>query len=200
MGTKKAVLETEKAGSRVIGIAGCGHGVGCTHFSIMLLNYLTGFQRRRSALLEFDRSGNLERLEKVCTGKVREEKHFRILDGDYYKNAGPGEFGAAFQIKYEDILIDFGSVWEGDIGEFWRCEKRFLVGSFSEWQQDCFREFELGMKTDGKKSWQSLAVFGSEETRREFARRYRIHTERIPFSADAFAVTEECRKFFKRLI
>lgn len=162
----------------------------------MLLNYLTGYLRRKAVLLEFNHSGDFERLERICTGNVRAERGFRVLDGDYWKNAGPKELGEALQIKYEDILIDFGSVTEGDLGEFWRCEARFLVGSFSEWQLNCFREFELEMKRDGKKSWKSLAVFGSEETRREFARRYRIHTERIPFSADAFAVTEECGKFF----
>ena len=85
-------------------------------------------------------------------------------------------------------------------GEFWRCDRRFVVGSFSEWQQESFREFEMGNRVSGRKSWKSLAVFGSEETRREFKRRYRIETERIPFSADAFAVTEECGKFFGKII
>ena len=106
----------------------------------------------------------------------------------------------ALKRKYEDILIDFGTAAEGSMGEFWRCDRRFVVGSFSEWQQESFREFEMGNRVSGRKSWKSLAVFGSEETRREFKRRYRIETERIPFSADAFAVTEECGKFFRKII
>ena len=100
----------------------------------------------------------------------------------------------------ENILIDFGTAAEGNMGEFWRCDRRFVVGSFSEWQQESFREFEMGNRVSGRKSWKSLAVFGSEETRKEFKRRYRIETERIPFSADAFAVTEECGKFFGKII
>lgn len=172
--------------SRLTGIAGIGRSVGCTHFSIMLLNYLAGFQRKRATLLEFNDTGTLEMLEKVCTGKIRQEKPCRILEADYFKNAGSAELAAAFERGYEEILIDFGNIEEGDWSGFLRCDRQFLIGSFSEWQQERFREFELKKRSVEKKSWQSLAVFGSEETRKEFMRRYRIFTGRIPFSADAF--------------
>ena len=168
MEKKEKTAGTISFKSRLIGIVGTGHSVGCTHFSIMLLNYLAGYLRRNAALLEFNPSGDMARLEEICTGT--------------------------------DILIDFGTAAEGNMGEFWRCDRRFVVGSFSEWQQESFREFEMGNRVSGRKSWKSLAVFGSEETRREFKRRYRIETERIPFSADAFAVTEECGKFFGKII
>ena len=49
----------------MIGIAGSNVGVGCTHFSIMLANYLTGYLRRKAILLEFNESGDFERLEQV---------------------------------------------------------------------------------------------------------------------------------------
>lgn len=195
--TGQAPLETKP---RLIGIAGIGCGVGCTHFAIMLLNYLAGFQRRRAALLEWNDTGDLERIEKACTGVVREKKPFRVLDADYYKNAGPEEMACAFNKGYEDILIDFGVLGEKDHAEFLRCEKQFMVASFSEWQQECFREFAMKKLRTERKSWKYLAVFGSEETRREFKRRFRIFTERIPFSADAFSVTEECGIFFRKLI
>ena len=104
------------------------------------------------------------------------------------------------QRGYDDIVIDFGSVKDGENGLYWRCDKKFLVGSFTEWQQESFREFEMEHRAKQKKSWQSLAVFGSEETRREFSRRFRINTDRIPFSADAFSVTKECGEFFQRIL
>ena len=200
MGKKKLITEVHEKKIRLIGIAGTGSGVGCTHFSIMLINYLTGFLRRRAVLLEFNRSGDLEKLEYICTGRVGQKHLYRVLDADYYKAAGPDALEEVLQKDYDDVLIDFGSVKDGDQTLYWRCEKKFLVGSFSEWQQESFREFEMEKRAEQKKCWQSLAVFGSEETRREFSRRYRINTERIPFSADAFAVTKECGDFFARLV
>lgn len=200
MAGKRKGMEVLEEKTRLIGIAGIGHSVGCTHFSIMLLNYLAGFKRRKAALLEWNPSGDFEKLEKACTGKVQEKKPYRVLDADYFKNAGPEEMAYVLHRDYEDILVDFGVLTRENKAELLRCEKQFLVGSFSEWQQEKFREYAMENGGAGKNSWQYLAAFGSEETRKEFKRRYGIFTERIPFSADAFSVTEECGIFFRKLV
>lgn len=182
----------------MIGIGSIGQSVGCTHFGIMTVNYLAGVMRRKAALLEWNGSGDLEKLELACTGRTSEGKSYRVLDADYYKNAGLQELTGILMSNYDDVLIDFGNLEEGVCADFLRCEKQFLIGSFSEWKEESFREFVRRNGT-GKKSWRYLAVFGSEETRREFMRRPGIHTERIPFSADAFAVTQEAYSFFQKL-
>ena len=193
---EKKILEE---GPRVIGIGSTGHCVGCTHFAIMMANYLAGYRRRKTALLEWNRSGDFEKLEIACTGKVRREKHFRVLDVDYYKAAGTTEFSGVLNGNYDDILIDFGVLKEERISEFLRCGKQFVIGSFSEWQETAFREFIQKHRTE-KERWNYLAVFGSEETRREFKRRPGIVSERIPFSVDAFSVTKEYSRFFERFV
>lgn len=201
MRRKRLAWKNHGQKSRLIGITGTGNGVGCTHFSVMLLNYLAGFLRRKAVLLEWNDSGDFARLEKVCNGSCGEEKFFCILDAVYCKDAGQEELADAYEKGYEDILIDFGSMGkEEGWKEFLRCEMQYVVGSFSEWQQECFREFELTRQPVKRKSWVSLAVFGSEETRKEFLRRYRLKVERIPFSADAFSVTRECHDFFDMLL
>lgn len=202
MGKKKRqqmAADVEKE-VRIIGIAAVGHCVGCTHFSIMLLNYLAGFQRRKAALVEWNHTGDFERLEKACTGMVRKDKPYRVLDADYYKDAGPKDLACALNGGYEDILMDFGILKEENMAEFLRCQKQFIVASFSEWQQERFREFAMEKKHAGNKSWKYLAAFGSEETRKDFKRRLGIASERIPFSADAFSVTEEAGVFFSKLV
>lgn len=45
MGKKKETQGLLDQKTRLIGIAAAGHSVGCTHFSIMLLNYLAGYRR-----------------------------------------------------------------------------------------------------------------------------------------------------------
>ena len=184
---------------RLIGIGGIGHSVGCTHFAIMAANYLAGYRRKTTVLLEWNRSGDFERLEKVCTGINREEKRFHVLDVQYRKEAGIQELTEVLSDNVDEILIDFGAVHAELPPELLRCEKQFLVGSFSEWQEMCFREF-VRENENGKRSWKYLAAFGSEETRREFRRRPGIFVGRIPFSADAFSVTTESCSFFQQLI
>lgn len=165
----------------------------------MMLNYLSGYRRRRAALLEWNPSEDFERVELICTGKSHEQKPYRVLEGDYYKAAGPRELAAAFQRNYDNILIDFGSLKEAVSVEFLQCERQFLIGSFSEWQETEFREF-IRRNGTGVPGWSYLAAFGSEETRREFKKRPGVFVERIPFSADAFSVTEEVSRFFEALI
>ena len=54
MEKKKIITENQEKRCRMIGIAGSNTGVGCTHFSIMLTNYLAGYLRRKVILLEFN--------------------------------------------------------------------------------------------------------------------------------------------------
>lgn len=192
----KMVLEES---ARLIGIGGVSQGVGCTHFAVMMLNYLAGYQRRKAALLEWNDSGDFEKLEKVCTGKIREGTGFRVLDGDFYKTVDAEMLAGVLQSNYQDILIDFGVLEKQRFPDFLRCEKQFVLGSFSEWQESEFREF-VRRNEGRKKDWNYLAAFGSEETRREFMRRPGVFVLRIPFSADAFSVTKECARFFGTLI
>lgn len=199
MEKKKIQRTLSKEKTRLIGIGGIGHSVGCTHFAIMMANYLAGYRRRNTVLLEWNRSGDFERLEKVCTGINREEKRFCVLDVQYWKMAGIQELTEVLGNNVDEILIDFGAVDQELPPELLRCERQFLVGSFSEWQEMCFREFVRGNE-NGKRSWNYLAAFGSEETRREFRRRPGISVGRIPFSADAFSVTKESCSFFQKLI
>ena len=199
MGWKKAKKEILEEKVRLIGIGGIGHSVGCTHFAVMMLNYLAGYRRRKAVLLEWNCSGDFEKLEMACTGRVRPGKRYQVLEADFCKRAGSAELAEALDGSYEDILIDFGALGEHLSADFLRCDKQFLIGSFSEWQEKCFREFVRKNGT-GKKSWKYLAAFGSEETRKEFMRRPGIFAERIPFSADAFSVTEECARLFEKLI
>lgn len=199
MEKKKIQRTLSEKKPQLIGIGGIGHSVGCTHFAIMMANYLAGYRRRNIVLLEWNRSGDFERLEKVCTGMNRAKKQFRVLDVQYWKKSGIQELTEVLGNYVDEILIDFGAVDQELPPEFLRCEKQFLVGSFSEWQEMCFREF-VRENENGKKCWNYLAVFGSEETRKEFRRRPGISVGRIPFSADAFSVTKESYSFFQQLI
>ena len=156
MEKKKFTVEIQEKRCRMIGIAGSNTGVGCTHFSIMLTNYLAGYLRRKAILLEFNESGDLEKLEHVCTGQMGQKNPYRILDADYYKHAGPEDVKEVLRRGYDEMLIDFGSVKDGENELYWRCDKKFLVGSFTEWQQESFREFEMERRAKQKKSglWQ----------------------------------------------
>ena len=166
-----------------------------THFCVMAANYLTAVAGERAAVLEWNESGAMERMELVCTGKVRPEKPFQVLGTDYYKAAGARELASCLD-RYRYVLVDFGVIGDRNRDEFLRCERRVLIGSFCEWQPGAFWEYvRQGKRAD--RSWECAAAFGSGETRREVSRGLRVPVLEIPLSADAFTVTPVTLEFFQ---
>ena len=189
--------KTEKTPARceIIGTAGASHGVGVTHFCVMAVGFLTPGAGEKNAVLERNGSGGFAGVGLVCTGRQGKEKPFQVLGTDYYREAGAGELARCMN-RYRYVLIDFGVMGNGVRDEFMRCEKRVLIGSFSEWQWEAFWEWlELGRSAE--RGWICAAAFGSGETRREVRKKLKLPVLEIPLSADAFSVTPGTLDFFQ---
>ncbi|MFT4007794.1 MAG: hypothetical protein QM683_20090, partial [Lacrimispora sp.] len=147
-GKKPAVQE-------IIGIIGTGRGVGVTHFAIMTAGYLTGVLRKRCAVLEWNSHGDFGNMRKICGKDGRPDEVSRILDTDYYERAGIDTLLLCKKAGYQAVIVDYGSVMEGNLEEFLRCDRQFVLGSFSEWQMKAFLEFE-GKGKRAERSWETL--------------------------------------------
>lgn len=139
-------------------------------------------------------------MKQICTGRTQKGNSFRLLDVDYYPSSGSRELAACIREGYRHIIIDFGEIREEKKTEFFRCDSRLVVVSFSEWQMDAFWEF-YGTESEAKKDgWTYLAAFGSEETRRELEKRLKLLFLRIPVSVDAFSIDREMISWFEEML
>lgn len=185
--------------AEVIGVAGSGPGVGTTHFTVLTANYLSDVLGRRTVVLEWNQSGAFERMETVCAKKTvskPENNTFRIFEVSYIKRAGKKELLECMNCGYDTVIIDFGNSLEMEAEEVLRCDRRFFLGSFCEWQVGAFTAFAAGRR--GKQEgWEYLYVFGSEEAAEAMRKRLCISIKRIPESQDAFAITGELMVFFE---
>ena len=184
------------AAQEIIGIIGTGRGVGVTHFAIMTAGYLTGVLRKRCAVLEWNSHGDFGNMRKICGKDGRPDEVSRILDTDYYERAGIDTLLLCKKAGYQAVIVDYGSVMEGNLEEFLRCDRQFVLGSFSEWQMKAFLEFE-GKGKRAERSWETLAAFGSEEARKNMEKRLGFPVRRVPVSVDAFIVTGEAISFYQ---
>lgn len=181
----------------VIGIIGTGRGVGVTHFTVMTAGYLGGVLRKKCAVLEWNSHGDFRNMRKLC-GKERDQDGcYQILEADYYERAGIDTLLLCKKSGYQAVIVDYGAVKEGNLEEFLRCDRQFVLGSLSEWQMEAFLEFE-GKGKKAEKGWKTLVSFGSEEARRNAEKRLKIPISRIPVSVDAFAVTGEVIGFYQQ--
>lgn len=183
----------------VIGVLGTGRCVGTTHFAVLAAGYFSGVQRKSCAVLEWNRHGDFSRLEKLCKGIKSKDHGCRIMDARYYKDAGIETLLMCKTLGYQSVIVDYGAVSDGNLEEFLRCDRQFVLGSLTEWQLEEFCQFVENGKRK-KRSWQALTVFGSDEARRNMERGLRLSVKRIPFSADAFVITGELISFFEELL
>ena len=187
-----------------MGIIGAGRGVGVTHLSVWMANYLTGVRRERTAVLEWNRHGDFARIKEFCCGAEKCEiagkaDAFKVLDTEYYADAGVEELAACMNTDYRRIIVDYGEITGETMLECARCDRKVIVGALSEWQAKAFLE-EAKKSAKRDQSWSYTTAFGSEEARRELMKRFRMDCLRIPTSVDAFAVTRSDMRFFADLL
>jgi len=186
--------------NRIIGIVGLGHGAGVTHLAVMMGNYLSGACGLKTAVLEWNGQRDFKKMEQECLGRQMGGRPFTVLDVDYYAGADERVLTACINLNYQHIIIDFGGISVENRTEFFRCDRKLVVASLSEWQIEAFWEFLRQEGKAGKRSWTYLTAFGSEETRIEIVRRLKLPIVRIPLSVDAFTVTREMMRWFEELL
>ncbi len=174
--------------------------MGTTHLCVLAANYLCGACGRRTAVLEWNNHGDFARFGSVCTGLSTMEKRYRIQEVDFYPESTGSILADCLHKGYEEILIDFGSLTEQNVGELLRCHKVLLTVSFSEWQMGAFGKPEAWEERAAKNGWLCLAAFGSEESRNRWNRRRKPAVQRIPLSADAFTVTQTLMEFMRTIL
>lgn len=188
----------KKEDQKMIGIIGAGRSVGVTHFAFMTAGYLSGVERKSCAVLEWNRHGDLNSMKRICSKEKETKGVFRLLETDCYESADIHTLLLCKKSGYQTLIVDYGSISEGNLEEFFRCDRQFVVGSLSEWQMNEFVEFERNRK-QVEKSWESFLSFGSEEARKHMEKKFHFLVRRIPLSVDPFIVTSEIIGFYKQL-
>lgn len=190
--------KTENDSWRTMGIIGSCRSVGVTHLAVWTANYLTGVRRERTAVLEWNTHGDFDRMGQFCKGDGKKGL-YRILEVDYYAQAGMEELADCLNKDYQYIIVDYGEITGHKLLDCARCDLKVIVGSLSEWQAEAFLKI---IREDEKRdrSWKYAAAFGSEETRESIEKSYRIPVWRIPCAKDAFAITHADIIFLKELL
>ena len=175
-----------------------------THLCVLTANYLTSARQQRTAVIEWNGHGDLERIERICRSRERiaEKKKteaFKALGVTYYKKGGACTLAGCMDGTFDEIVIDFGEADRDSLREWQRCQVKMVTAGLGEWQlEDAFGMMEQGCRQG--KSWIYLAAFGSDWTRREIERQLGITVYRIPFSADAFRIDSAMMKWFQGIL
>lgn len=159
-------------------------------------------ERRKTAVLEWNDSGDFERIQEIYSRKSvtnHPGQTFTICGVCYCKKAGRKELTECELRGYDAVVLDFG-VFEARVeDDFMRCDRRFFLGSFSEWQLCAFSE-PARVKLITGSGCECFAAFGSENAADMVRRVLNVRVERIPWLPDAFTITGEAMAFFGRFL
>lgn len=161
-----------------------------------MANWLASACRETVAVLEWNGHGDFQRMREFCKAENEQRRYWRLLSVDYFSGAGGRELADCMRKSYRRILIDYGEWSDSKSLECARCDRKILVGSLSEWQAGCFADL-IAAQGGKDKSQGYGAVFGSEEARLSVEKELGASVRRIPFSADAFAITGSDMRFFR---
>lgn len=175
-----------------------------THLCILTANYLASSLQRRTAVIEWSGRDGFAALGRMMKGRTDNQAEsaqyvYRILGVTYYRQGSPRVLARCMDGTYDDIVIDYGEMRSSIRSEWLRCTVKIMTAALSEWKLEAFLELLTGDE-DCRTGWIYTAAFGSEDTRKEIERQFRIPLKRVPLSVDAFSVDYRAMEWFEGIL
>ena len=175
---------------------GLARGAGTTHMAVSTATCCCSFSGKKTAFIELSGHNEIENLREYETGTP-----FNIYGVDYYPNANGDDIYRILNSDYECTVMDLGCVSDKKIREFAICDRKFVLGIFSPWnEKKLISEIYNVLSEEKINSNLSLMIGGSDSTKKSISRKYGIPVRSLPFIADAFNVKPKDRAFFYELM
>ncbi len=172
----------------LIGIAGAKRGVGVTHISVLLGEYLEIEKGAKTAILEWNSHGDFEWMEAACSGKG--EKVFSYRGVDYFGRVEENQLEDILAKGYSYIIFDLGEIKQKHKKIWEMCHKKVLVGNPALWKKGAFFQMAGGLAKEkitllyllnlSEDEFVSSELHGHNGTKMEFKNKI-IHLGYCPF-------------------
>lgn len=191
-------------GKLIIGVVGTHIGVGTTHFSILLSNYISACLGRRTAYIECSPQNELIYMEEAyCSAgnATSINNPFSLYKVEYYKNAKEKKIAEIMGYGYDCIVLDIGLANEKMKSEFFRCDKKIVISSLAPWKYFELENFLAKVDSTWDRQHLEYGIsFTKKEIVREVSKDYEIPIFQIPYEPDPFAISTDTIKMFERII
>ena len=182
----------ERHRATTIGILGIQSGAGVTTMSISLAGYLSGFLKKRVAVLECGKGnafGNMEHTER--------KSYFSVKGIDYYAR-DTISLSALEYTDYDIVVVDFGSSLS-HIGDYLRCTHKIVMGTLEPWNMDRYEEFcqHIG-EYAGSDLWLHI-LHGDERQLHHVMKTHRLSVVKRPFIDNVHRIDRNLLSFFQAL-
>ena len=184
----------------VIGLMGVHPGAGVTYTSIIISFFMGKNLGRKTALLECNRRGDFDLLQKAFHWSKEEENFFSYHNIDFYKNANSSLITKALSLNYESYILDFGNGYKENKEEFLRCDLKIIICGHAEWNQQRLIQFmdknEMGKQNS---TWKILIPCANKKDISRLRDITKQWVDFIPYQEDPTKPTKELIKKLRKL-
>lgn len=190
---KRSICKQAGKRSVTIGVMGAGHGVGTTHFAVMLANYYANGCGVNTCLVRY---GDGKDYMRMCREIEQESSSSCPVSTDGFTYSGV-RFCVCDNTRglsdcllegYGVVIIDMSSDGETSLSEFKRCDVRLLVGSTDMWRVGIMRKL-LSDVSDILSGVMMLS--GNPRVLRELEKEYKVGILKIPTEPSPLAMQSQ---------
>jgi hypothetical protein len=196
-GKNRKTLKLRDESSIIIGIMSVGRGVGGTHFSIMLANYLVHVRGMRVAIGEYNEHNDFSRISYELVGKGFDNGCFSYCDIDFYQEIDSEQLAYIMNQGYGAIILDLAYGYRNSLCEFMRSNVKIVVCGMDLWKIESLRSF---IDTVGKGILRDVCCISLTYNKlraAQLVRDYSIRVKDIPYEMDPFSITSQNLLWFK---
>ncbi|MGM1023169.1 MAG: hypothetical protein ACQEXV_22285 [Bacillota bacterium] len=203
----RVVYRDQVVGTAIVSVMGISPGVGTTHTSLLIANYLAR-KKERVAVVEVCDSYAFSRLERsyhgVPDGTILQTDHFEAFDVYYFKSSDDLDLTLLFAEGFTFIVLDLGTQDSGEgIKEFFRSNIPVLVGGGAEWKQQDIYRFCRQYKKRNQSNWNIAVPLVEKETISDIKKRMETSVKQIvalPYHPDPFDDQSDTDQALKSLL
>lgn len=201
---KRKKVRDRFIGTIIIAITGVEKGVGCTHTSLLIANYLAK-QKFSVALVEANESNEYKEIESSYEGVDSDlliSSSFYINGVHFYKNQNNIDVIPLLSGEYAYIVLDLGNYVETEsYNEFLRANIQIVVGSSRDWKQHKIDEFIDSQIHLDQSNWRICLPLSKKQDVKDLKKklsRRQLYT--VPYFSDPFDSSEAIEDFMEKML
>lgn len=201
---RNIIKERNIKGKIIIGIIGTHIGVGSTHFSILLSNYMSECLGKKTACIECCPQNELTYMEEQYSlygNATSTNESFSIYKVHYYKSIREDRIAGIMGNGYDCVVLDLGIDVNKMKNELLRCDKKIVIGNLAPWKSNELEGFFE--RTESIREYCNLEFgisFSTNKIVKGMSRQFRFPLFCIPFEPDPFVISTDTIKMFQRII
>ena len=182
----------------IIALGSIEHGIGVTHLSLALSNFLCSKQGMKVAYVE------LNATNQICSlHPGTENTHFSHMRIMVFPRTTLTSLPEILSMDFDYFILDMGILNTYTAREFFKCEKMFLVCSLSKWKRRHTVEkiAHLLSNTNHTQEYVTLLVSnGENESTISISDRLTFKVYSIPFIPNPFQLHSDFFSFFGKIL